>query len=320
MARRDTFDQFKPNSVFLGQPLEHFCRRVGQRFDQRSVGAPVRLRLNIVREALRRIGDSRAFCSAVPAAGTIPDEHAVAPLGAASVQHQNIRFPATRRKRGHGPGAAGTDHNHLLPRQSGLSNRRRHPFLLARPLQLLLDPVSGRQRASVISGTADHLHAQWQLRLTSTQNTRHRHIDLRRAQQMPRTVELRITGTVQAARRLSRRARREHDIGCTEQLVDDPCAFAPGSAGGQIRLGPDRLSFLDQRDQRRRQLIAILLKLDGKRSRRFEHLDDALRFCERGKLVGPADFANDGTAIGARPHGDVERSAIAGDRRVAQGV
>ncbi len=38
----------------------------------------------------------RAFCSAVPAAGTMPDEHAVAPLGAASRSKTSTSAPAPR--------------------------------------------------------------------------------------------------------------------------------------------------------------------------------------------------------------------------------
>ncbi len=120
----------------------------------------------------KRCGEStmpRAFCSAVPAAGTMPDEHAVAPLGAASRSNTSTSAPALRAASAAmapAPPAPITTTDAVVPKRAFESTHDAHR-LLTRPFELLFDPASrastarasspGRPTTCTPSGKSDRL-------------------------------------------------------------------------------------------------------------------------------------------------------------------
>ena len=106
----------------------------------------------------------RAFCSAVPAAGTMPDEHAVAPLGAASRSKTSTSAPALRAASAAvapAPPApiTTTEAAGIKARGRVVHDPHHSVARSAGSLELLFDPVRRMQRTRVRIGPADHLHA-----------------------------------------------------------------------------------------------------------------------------------------------------------------
>ena len=199
-----------------GQPLEHFCRRVGQCFDQRSVGAPVRLREYRPR-ALRRIGDARAFCSAVPAAGTIPDEHAVAPLGAASRSNTRTSFPG---------------HAQARPRTRRRRRRSQPPASSKRSAEIDDDTISTRSPASTVARPSE--------RPTTCQ----RHLRDGRSSARPMAASIDLDAEHSAPALICGAPNRCHArLNCGSPVLCKPRGASPGALGAStISAAPNNSS------------------------------------------------------------------------------
>ncbi len=242
----------------------------------------------------KRCGESaipRAFCSAVPAAGTMPDEQAVAPLGAASRSSTSTSAPALRAASAAvapAPPAPITTTDAVVSKRADASCT----IPIAHPLACL--------RCCSIHRAARNARASSLGRpITCTPSGR--------SARLARSA--RGTGTLICGPPNNCQAR----LNCGSPVLPSPCGASPGALGasttsaepnnssmraaqsrpvrqrGLIHNRIDRPPFLDQRSEQRRQLGTLIVILARQRASRFEHLHRSLRIAERNELLRPAE-------------------------------
>ena len=135
-----------------------------------------------------------------------------------------------------------------------------------------LDPGRPREQAGVVVSGADRLYADRQ----PVRAGARREIEARYEQPGPEAVEARITGTLQAARRLARRARREQQVRRLEYLGDRPPALGDPGLGREIVAPWDPAARLELLERIRGEPFGVDRALVSQRPECLEPQDDRM--------------------------------------------